>query len=144
MIFFLLDRKCNLIKSRTVVLLSLGHKVSIDGKKFSAYIETDLPICLSNFVYLSILNVKGMWWACIRTNFMIAVAQKTCFYQKITQKIHWNVARQSYNFFSSFFLIAFYVGVLTKGYHYDTYFWSTWPGASNCMDRRVPNAVVGA
>ena len=77
----------------------VGRKVSNDGKKFSAYIETDLPICLSNFVYFSILSVKGMWWACIRTNFMLAVAQKTCFYQKITQKIHWNVARPSDNFF---------------------------------------------
>ena len=64
------------------------RKVSNDGKKISAYIETDLPICLSNFVYFNIFIVKGMWWACIRTNIMIAVAQKTCFNQKITQKIH--------------------------------------------------------
>ena len=93
---------------------NLRRKVSNDGKKFSAYIETNLPICLSNFVYFNMLIVKGMWWACIRTNFMIAVAQKTCFNQKITQKIHWNVARQSYNFFSSFFFNCFLRGCIDK------------------------------
>ena len=60
------------------------------------------------------LIVKGMWWACIRTNFMIAVAQKTCFYQKIIQKIHWNVARQSYNFFFIFFFNCFLRGCIDK------------------------------